>query len=242
MITFGLSGRRSKPYGYRSRPPAVPPHVSHVLPRYPLAATPVSHSPLTRNTRPLCALSLDSRTTREAVGNNYSKAECKRWARARRYERISACWICRCSARVRCTPQFQHSWSVVPTRVPKHRAQCASDGRRARRLADVRAEPLPASLRRHSCAAGRDEQTSCQSRRAAARPAARKQLLLPPRCRRASTSSNASARARPPGSSRAQTSRLACQPLLAARRGAFSNMKSFLAGPWNFQTVCFISL
>ena len=98
-ITFGLSGRRSKPYGYRSRPPAVPPHVSHVLPRYPLAATPVSHSPLTRNTRPLCALSLDSRTTREAVGNNYSKAECKRWARARRYERISACWICRCRVR-----------------------------------------------------------------------------------------------------------------------------------------------
>ena len=178
-----------------------------------------------------CALSLDSRTTREAVGNNYAKAECnKRWARARRYERISACWICRCSARVRCTPQFQHSWSVVPTRVPKHRAQCASDGRRARRLAEVRAEPLPASLRRHSCAAGRDEQTSCQSRRAAARPAARKQLLLPPRCRRASTSSNASARARPPGSSRAQTSRLACQPLLAARRGAFSNMKSFWRG------------
>ena len=147
------------------------------------------------------------------------------------------------SARVRCTPQFQHSWSVVPTRVPKHRAQCASDGRRARRLAEVRAEPLPASLRRHSCAAGRDEQTSCQSRRAAARPAARKQLLLPPRCRRASTSSNASARARPPGSSRAQTSRLACQPpLFAARRGAFSNMKSFLAGDRNFQIGRFNSL
>ena len=94
-------------------------------------------------------------------------------------------------------------------------------------------EPSPASLL-HAApqlrTAGRDEQTSCQSRRAAARPAARKQLLLPPRCRRASTSSNASARARPPGSSRAQTSRLACQPLLAARRGAFSNMKSFWRG------------
>ena len=146
------------------------------------------------------------------------------------------------SARVRCTPQFQHSWSVVPTRVPKHRAQCASDGRRARRLAEVRAEPLPASLRRHSCAAGRDEQTSCQSRRAAARPAARKQLLLPPRCRRASTSSNASARARPPGSSRAQTSRLACQPLLAARRGAFSNMKSFWRGPGIFKPHAYFAI
>ena len=62
------------------------------------------------------------------------------------------------------------SWTVVrPTRVPKHRAQCAGDGRRARRLAEVRAEPFPASLlvRRHSCAllvatsrqaASRDEQ------------------------------------------------------------------------------------
>ena len=113
------------------------------------------------------------------------------------------------------------SWTVVrPTRVPKHRAQCAGDGRRARRLAEVRAEPFPASLlvRRHSCAAGRNEQTSCQSRRAAARPAARKQLLLPPRCRRASTSSNASARARPPSRSRAQTS-LPTAGL--ARRGAF---------------------
>ena len=193
----------------------------------------------TQHPSPLRPLSLDSQTTREAVGNNYAKAECKRWARARRYERISACWICRCSVRVRCTPQFQHSWSVVPTRVPKHRAQCASDGRRARRLAEVRAEPLPASLRRHSCAAGRDEQTSCQSRRAAARPAARKQLLLPPRCRRASTSSNASARAR---LSEARARKRARQTAARCSARRFLKYEIFLAGAWNFQTVCFISL
>ena len=33
--------------------------------------------------------------------HSYARAECKRWARARRYERLSACWIC--SVRVRCT-------------------------------------------------------------------------------------------------------------------------------------------
>ena len=119
------------------------------------------------------------------------------------------------------------SWTVVlPTQVPKHRAQCASDGRRARRLAEIRAEPLPALLLAGATqlrTAGRNEQTSCQSRPAAARPAARKQLLLPPRCRRASTSSRASARARPPSRSRAQTS---LPTAASARRGALSNTKN----------------
>ena len=60
-ITFGLSGRRSKPYGYRSRPPAVPPHT------YPGPATP-DPTEDTQHPSPLRPLSLDSQTTREAVG------------------------------------------------------------------------------------------------------------------------------------------------------------------------------
>ena len=93
------------------------------------------------------------------------------------------------------------SWTVVrPTRVPKHRAQCAGDGRRARRLAEVRAEPFPASLlvRRHSCAllvatsrqaASRDEQprglrpasSSCCRRGAAERARAATRVRVPGR-------------------------------------------------------------
>ena len=93
------------------------------------------------------------------------------------------------------------SWTVVrPTRVPKHRAQCAGDGRRARRLAEVRAEPFPASLlvRRHSCAllvvtsrqaASHDEQprglrpasSSCCRRGAAERARAATRVRVPGR-------------------------------------------------------------
>ena len=169
----------------------------------------------------------------------------KRRAGARRFEPWpSSCAVCRCQL---CAVEHRAldllCWRMV--RCLTHRAQgCqrraespSPGGGSGGALASIAARAAP-QLR----TAGRNEQTSCQSRRAAARPAARKQLLLPPRCRRASTSSNASARARPPGSSRPQTSRLACQPLLAARRGAFSNMKSFWRGTATFQTVCFISL
>ena len=67
-----------------------------------------------------------------------------------------------------------------------HRVQSASDGRRARRLAGSGSEPSAASLL-HTApqlrTAGRDEQTSCKSRRADTRPAACEQRLLQLRCR-----------------------------------------------------------
>ena len=73
-----------------------------------------------------------------------------------------------------------------------HRVQSASDGRRARRLAGSGSEPSAASLL-HTApqlrTAGRDEQTSCKSRRADTRPAACEQRLLQLRCRWASASS-----------------------------------------------------
>ena len=73
-----------------------------------------------------------------------------------------------------------------------HRVQSASDGRRARRLAGSGSEPSAASLL-HTApqlrTAGRDEQTSCKSRRADTRPAACEQRLLQLWCRRASASS-----------------------------------------------------
>ena len=73
-----------------------------------------------------------------------------------------------------------------------HRVQSAGNGRRARRLAGSGSEPSPAYL--HHAApqlrtAGRDEQTSCKSRRADTRPAACEQRLLQLRCRWASASS-----------------------------------------------------
>ena len=159
-----------------------------------------------------------------AARHGYAKAECKRWARARRYKRLSACWIC--SVRVRRTPQIQqldcrtsNTGAEAPSPVCRRRAESPSPGGGpGRALPSIPARAAP-QLR----TAGRNEQTSCQSRPAAARPAARKQLLLPPRCRRASTSSRASARARPPSRSRAQTS----LPTAAlARRGALSNTKN----------------
>ena len=117
--------------------------------------------------------------------------------------------VCECAAR-----QFQqldcrtsNTGAEAPSPVCRRRAESPSPGGGpGRALPSIPARAAP-QLR----TAGRNEQTSWQSRRAAARPAARKQLLLPPQCRRASTSSRASARARPPSRSRAQTS--FCQPL-----------------------------
>ena len=129
--------------------------------------------------------------------------------------------VCECAAR-----QFQqldcrtsNTGAEAPSPVCRRRAESPSPGGGpGRALPSIPARAAP-QLR----TAGRNEQTSCQSRRAAARPAARKQLLLPPRCRRASTSSRASARARLPSRSRAQTS----LPTAAlARCGAFSNTKN----------------
>ena len=85
----------------------------------------------------------------------------------------------------------QHRCRSTEPNVPATGGEPVAWRRSGQTLASIPARAAP-QLR----TAGRNEQTSCQSRPAAARPAARKQHLLPPRCRRASTSSNASARAR----------------------------------------------
>ena len=109
------------------------------------------------------------------------------------------------------------SWTVVrPTRVPKHRAQCAGDGRRARRLAEVRAEPFPASLlvRRHSCAL-----LVATSRQAASRDQQPRGLRPASSscCRRsAAEQARAAARVPVPGRPAGHARKRTCQPLVAA--------------------------
>ena len=88
-----------------------------------------------------------------------------------------------------------HCWRTV--RCLKHQAQGASDGRRARRLAESEPEPLEAHLvvRCTTARAGWSwRAASCQSRRSAARPAAsgEESAAAPRRCHRTSASSNAS--------------------------------------------------
>ena len=129
--------------------------------------------------------------------------------------------VCECAAR-----QFQqldcrtsNTGAEAPSPVCRRRAESPSPGGGpGRALPSIPARAAP-QLR----TAGRNEQTSCQSRRAAARPAARKQLLLPPRCRRASTSSNASARARPPSRSGAANKLLPTAALLGAALSTNTN-------------------
>ena len=82
-----------------------------------------------------------------------------------------------------------HCWRTV--RCLKHQAQGASDGRRARRLAESEPEPLEAHLvvRCTTARAGWSwRAASCQSRRSAARPAAsgEESAAAPRRCHRTS--------------------------------------------------------
>ena len=108
-------------------------------------------------------------------------------------------WSCIC-ARGRGRLTQLELWSSTAScllKVPKHRAQGAGDGRRARRLAESEPEPLEAHLviRCTTARAGWSwRAASCQSRRSAARPAAsgEESAAAPRRCHRTSASSNAS--------------------------------------------------
>ena len=126
----------------------------------------------------------------------------QRWARAHRF----APWFqtllppyttavnssSACTAHATLISVCNHSCDWCRRDGAAHRAQSAGSGRRARRLTGSGSEPSAASLL-HTApqlrTAGRDEQTSCKSRRADTRPAACEQRLLQLRCRWASASS-----------------------------------------------------
>ena len=150
----------------------------------------------------MCSVSVYSQRDSKALCSWYHggprvRERWKRRAGARRFEPWPpSCPVCRCASCARWrTAGPLHCWRTV--RCLKHQAQGASDGRRARRLAESEPEPLEAHLvvRCTTARAGWSwRAASCQSRRSAARPAAsgEESAAAPRRCHRTSASSNAS--------------------------------------------------